>query len=175
MGKFLAGLIVISALAAGAAVYYLQVYHYYDEVAANGTEDVVMTSVATGVAEPILYEGFQAIDSDSSPIRYRACFTTGLSQAMLTETYEIYESAEPNIAPPWFDCFDADEIGKSIEDGDAVAFLGTENIHYGIDRVVAVLPDGRGYVWQQINHCGEAVFNGKAAPDDCPPVPESYK
>ncbi|GAA6189281.1 DUF6446 family protein [Litorivita sp. NS0012-18] len=175
MGKFLAGLIVITALAAGAAVYYLQVYAYYDEVTASGTEDVVMTSLTSGAPEPILYDGFEAIDSDSSPIRYRACFSTPLSQAMLTETYEVYESAEPNIGPPWFTCFDAKEIGKSIEDGEAIAFLGTANIHYGVDRVIAVLPDGRGFAWHQINHCGEAVFNGKAAPTDCPPAPESYQ
>jgi hypothetical protein len=57
----------------------------------------------------------------------------------------------------------------------AIAFLGIENVRYGIDQVVAVLPDGRGFVWQQINACGAVVFNGEPAPEGCPPVPESLK
>ena len=104
MGKFLAGAILISALVAGAALYYLQVYHFYEEVAATGTDDVQLTSLVTGAPEPVLYDAFQAIDADSSPIRYRACFTTTMSHPMLTETYELYDRAEPLNAPGWFDC-----------------------------------------------------------------------
>ncbi|CUH65622.1 hypothetical protein TG4357_01962 [Thalassovita gelatinovora] len=173
-GKLLAGFIVVTALVAGVAMYYLQVYAYYDKVVATGTEDVQMTSLITGLPEPILYEGFEAIDSDSSPIRYRACFITPISQAMLTETYEIYDGAEPLVAPGWFDCFDAKKLGAALEQGDALAFLGQQNVHYGIDRVVAVTADGHGYVWHQINHCGEVVFNGEPAPEDCPTPPEGY-
>ncbi len=51
--------------------------------------------------------------------------------------------------------------------------MGVENVQYGIDRVVAILPDGRGFVWHQINRCGEVVFRGDAAPEGCPPPPES--
>jgi hypothetical protein len=46
------------------------------------------------------------------------------------------------------------------------------HIRWGIDRVVAVLPDGRGFAWHQINPCGEVVFNGEPAPAGCPPLPE---
>jgi hypothetical protein len=45
---------------------------------------------------------------------------------------------------------------------------------YGVDRVVAITEDGRGYVWHQINRCGEVVFDGQAAPDDCPEPPQGY-
>ncbi len=171
MGKILAGFTVITALLAGVAMYYLQVYAYYEEVSANGTDDVQMTTIAGGPPEPVLYDGFKAIDADSSPIRYRACFTTPMSAAMMSEAYTPYEDAVPLVAPGWFDCFDAVEIGKALEDGEAMAFLGTQNIHYGIDRVVAVMPDGRGYVWHQINHCGEKVFDGQPAPEGCPTPP----
>jgi hypothetical protein len=99
MGKFLAVAILISAVVAGAAMYYLQVYHFYEEVAATGTDDVQLTSLVTGAPEPVLYDAFQAIDADSSPIRYRACFTTPMRHPMLTETYELYERAEPLNAP----------------------------------------------------------------------------
>jgi len=174
MGKFLAGLIVVTALAAGVAMYYLQVYAYYEEVAATGTDDVQITSLASGQPETIVYENFKAIDSDSSPIRFRACFTTSHSQAMLTETYQSYAKAEPLVAPNWFDCFDAKEVGRALENGTALAFLGQENFRYGIDRIVAVMDDGRGFVWHQINHCGEVVFSGEPAPADCPTPPKGY-
>ena len=171
-GKLLAGLIVMTALIGGIAMYYLQVYAYYDQVKATGMDDVQMTLMVTGEPEGILYEDFEAIDATSSPIRYRACFTTTMSHPMLTETYAAYEGAEPLVAPDWFGCFDAKEIGLAIEQGKALAFMGTENFHYGIDRVVAVMEDGRGFVWHQINHCGEKAFDGLPIPEGCPPLPE---
>ncbi|WP_172328591.1 DUF6446 family protein [Mangrovicoccus sp. HB161399] len=169
-GKWIAGMIVAVAAVAGAAMYYLQVYYYYDPVPA-GSLQIRLTSVS-GVAEAIPAGEVEAIDANSSPIRFRACFETPVSLATLTETYELYEAAEPLTAPGWFSCFDAGAIGAALEDGSAVAFLGEENVHYGIDRVVAVMQDGRGYAWQQINHCGEKVFDGEPAPEGCPPPPQ---
>ncbi|MFD0859632.1 DUF6446 family protein [Roseovarius aquimarinus] len=174
MGKFLAVLLFLCAAGGGAFMYYQQVYAYYEEVEPDGETDVVMTSMITDAPEPVLYDDFRAIDATSSPIRYRACFTTSMSHAMLTETYLLDEDAVPLTAPGWFDCFDAREIGEAIEAGRALAFLGTENIEYGIDRVVAIHEDGRGWVWDQINPCGEVVFDGNAAPEDCPEPPEGY-
>ena len=89
----------------------------------------------------------------------------------MTETYELYDDAEPLTAPAWFDCFDAAEVGLALEEGRALAFLGTFNVQYGIDRIVAVTEDGKGFVWHQINHCGEEVFEGKPPPEGCPPPP----
>jgi Family of unknown function (DUF6446) len=137
--------------------------------------EVQLTSVVSGLPEVILFENFKAIDSGSSPIRFRACFDTGLSQAMLTETYVTYAAATPLVAPGWFDCFDAEAIGTALQSGEAIAFMGVQDIAYGIDRVVAVLPDGRGYAWHQINPCGKVVFSGEAAPEGCPPVPENLQ
>lgn len=171
-GRILGSVIVGVALFAGIALYYLQVYRYYDRVSDEPGASVELTSVVTGLAEPILYEEFQAIDAESSPIRYRACFTTPLSQALLSETFELIDKAEPRVAPGWFGCFDAQAIGAGLTDGQALAFMGTRNIEWGIDRVVAIFPDGRGYVWHQINHCGDEVFDGKPAPPDCPAQPD---
>ena len=164
------GMVVI-ALIAGAAMYYLQVYAYYDDVSEQ-VENVQLTSVVTGEAEGILFENIKAIDSSSSPLRYRSCFDTGLSLALLTETFEIYDEAEPRVAPAWFDCFDAVRIGADLEARTAVAFLGNRDIQYGIDRVIAVYPDGRAYAWHQINFCGDVVFDGNPTPPECPPAPE---
>ncbi len=170
-GKILAAGIVATALIAGIALYYLQVHAFYEDVQAEG-EAVRLTALATGAPDLIVTDDFQGIDSGSSPLRYRACFTTPHSQAMLTGTFAPYEGAVPLIAPAWFGCFNAQEIGAALEDGTALAFLGEKNRSYGFDRVVAVMPDGRGFVWHQINHCGEEVFNGKPAPEGCPPVLE---
>ena len=73
-----------------------------------------------------------------------------------------------------FDCFDAEALGAALETGRALAFLGTENVQYGIDQIVAIHEDGRGFVWHQINRCGEVVFDGNVAPDDCPQPPNGY-
>ncbi|MEL7280875.1 MAG: DUF6446 family protein [Pseudomonadota bacterium] len=171
MGKFLSILIVGSALIAGVALYYLQVYHFYEEVVPNGEDDVQLTARATDEPEAIRYEAFQAIDANSSPIRYRACFTTAMEAEALAQTYVTYEDAVPLEAPGWFDCFDADFVGQGLESGSATAFLGQRDVIYGIDRVVAVFETGQGFVWHQINACGEVVFDGQPVPDDCPEPP----
>ena len=162
---------LLMSLVAGAVLYYQQVYAYYEDVQA-APDAVQMTSVTSGQPEAITVQSFDGIDAFSSPLRYRACFVTTLSQAMLTETFEIFDEAEPRVAPRWFDCFEAAQIGADLS-GDAIAFMGVENIQYGIDRIVAIYPDGRGYAWHQINACGEVVFDGNPVPEDCPPLPES--
>ena len=177
MGRFLVGLIVVSAIVGGIAMYYLQVYAYYDPVqvseqTGDGGVQIRMKSLTSGVSEPILFDDFEGVDSDSSPLRFRACFTTSHSIAMLSETYESYDRAEPLTGPSWFDCYDAKRIGADLADGRAVPFLGEKNITFGFDRVIAVYEDGRAYAWHQINHCGEKIYDGEPAPDGCPPVPE---
>lgn len=170
-GKIVGVLIVLIALAVGAGVYYFQVYGYYEEVTTAQADGVALTGLESGLPEPIIAENITAIDAGSSPIRYRACFTTPMSQAMLAETYVAYPEAEPLTGPGWFDCFDADAIGDALVGGDMLPFLSEQNITYGIDRVVAIDGAGNGYVWHQINECGEVVFDGKPVPEGCPPKP----
>lgn len=165
-GKLVGVAIMIVAVVAGAWMYYLQVYHFYEEVAQP--DAVALTSVATGTPEEIIADDITAIDADSSPIRYRACFTTPMSHALLTETYELADGAIPLTAPDWFDCFDATEIGDALASGDALAFLGEENIEYGVDRIVAIFDDGRGYIWQQLNDCGQKAYDGSPVGPECP-------
>ena len=148
-GRLVGTFIVGVALIAGVAIYWLQLYAFYDEVSAE--DGLRMTNLVTGQPEVVLYESFEGIDADSSPLRYRSCFTTTMSLAMLTETFEPYEEATPLTAPGWFDCFDAVQIGADIEQGNALAFLGERNIKDGVDRVVAIYPDGRGFAWHQLN------------------------
>jgi hypothetical protein len=173
MGKVLAGVILFVALVAGAAMYYLQVYHFYSEVALaseGGTVEMKIT-LANGSEIDLPTHGFRGIDADSSPIRFRACFETGLPQDV---GLVPYPEAVPLTAPRWFDCFDAKEIGADLEAGRARAYLGEADVIYGVDRVLAIYPDGRARAWHQINRCGKIVFDGQPAPADCPAPPQGY-
>ena len=150
MARIIIVAMLVMAAVLGGVLYYQQVYAYYEDVVA-GPDAIMLTSVSTGAAEPLLIQNFAGIDAISSPLRYRACFETPISQATLTETFVIVENAEPRVAPRWFDCFDAVEIGTALERGEALAFLSQENIHTDVDRVVAVFPDGRAFAWTQLN------------------------
>lgn len=172
-GKIVGGAIVLIGLVAGIAMYWLQVHAFYEEVTFEPGAEIRLTLIEGGVAEPIIAEEVTGIDSESSPIRFRACFRTPMTQAMLTETYRIYEDAVPNVAPGWFDCFDAAAIGAALEKGEAIAFLSEAEIHPGVDRVVAVFPDGRAFAWHQLNACGQAAFSGGSGAGDCAPASSS--
>ncbi len=168
-GKIMGFVILISAVIAGAGMYYLQVYGFYQAVT---EEQVRLVSLNSQEPEPIIFDSFEAIDAESSPIRYRACFTTTQSLAFLTESYVLIDDVTPRNAPGWFDCFDAAAIGAEIEAGTALTFLGAKNVHYGVDRVVAITQDGRGYVWHELNDCGEKSYDGTVVGEACPPLPE---
>tara|TARA_R110002020_G_scaffold167925_1_gene356488 strand:- start:83 stop:613 length:531 start_codon:yes stop_codon:yes gene_type:complete len=170
-GRIVAVLILMSALIAGAVLYYLQIYAFYEEVALS-PQEVVLVSLTTGEPETIAARDVQAIDADSSPIRFRACFSTDLSLPTLTEGYVPAEAIEPRNAPGWFDCFDAAAIGAQIEAGTALTFLGQKNIGYGVDRVVAITQDGHGYIWHELNDCGEKAYDGTVVGEECPPRPD---
>ena len=171
MARIIIVIMLLTGVVAGGLLYYQQVYAFYEEIEFS-PDAIQLTSLSTGEAEPIVLQSFDAIDATSSPLRYRACFETTLSLAMLTETFVIVDRGEPRVAPDWFDCFDAEQIGADIQT-EAIVFMGIENISYGIDRVVAVYPDGRGFSWHQINACGEVVFNREPVPEGCPTPPES--
>lgn len=147
-GRILGILIVGSAAIAGIGVWYLQVHAYYNYVASPRME---LTSAATGLTVRIPADGANAIDARSSPLRYRACFTTTQSQAALATAHVAYEGAVPLNAPGWFDCFNAAAIGSALESGEAIALLGLAGIHEGVDRVVAVFDDGRAFSWHQLS------------------------
>ena len=150
-GKIVGGFIVLVAAVAGIAVYWLQEYAFYDKASFQPGNEIKLTLIETGLPEPILADGVEGIDADSSPLRFRACFHTPLTQAMLTETYKMYDKAVPLNAPTWFGCFDAARIGEALEQGEAIAFLSQANIAPQVDRVVAVFPDGRAYAWHQLS------------------------
>jgi len=149
-GKVVGGFIVIVAAIAGIAMYWVQEYAFYKDAVFQPGAEIKLTLLESGQPEAILVDGVEGVDADSSPLRFRACFHTPMSQAMLTETYKVYEGAVPLNGPSWFGCFDAAKIGDALEKGEAIAFLSQANIAPEVDRVVAVFPDGRAYAWHQL-------------------------
>jgi len=166
-GKIIGSVILISSVIAGAALYYLQVYGFYEETSVD-PQGVQLMSVVSDTPEPISFTDFTAIDADSSPIRYRACFATDMSLSLLTETFVGLDAPAPRNAPSWFECFDAQAIAAELEAGTALTFLGQKNIEFGVDRIVAITEDGRGYIWHDLNECGEKSYDGTVVGETCP-------
>jgi len=175
MGRALIVAMLALAVVVGAGMYYLQVYAYYEDVTAEVGDITLPVAMEGGDPLVVPFTNFRGIDSISSPLRYRACFDTDISMITLAATAQALPFAEPRVAPRWFDCFDALQLGADLQNGEAAAYLSIANLEYGIDRVIAFYPDGRGYIWHEINPCGEAVFNRNPAPDNCPEPPESLQ
>ena len=153
-GKAVGGFIVLSALLAGGAIYYLQEYAYYEDAAFTPGSEILLTALS-GQPEAIPVTGLTGIDATSSPLRFRACFHSQIDQPTLTEAFRVYDKADPLIAPSWFTCFDAARIGAALDTGEAIAFLGQAGIAPQVDRVIAVFPDGSAYAWHQLSATGE--------------------
>lgn len=154
-GKLVAGSLVLIAAVAGIGGYWLQEYAYYSKVSFTPGQEVMLTPLGSDQPTAIPVHDAQGVDANSSPLRYRACFTSDVSLATLTESYRIYSAPTPLIGPSWFSCFDAGAITEALASGEAVAFLGQENIvppsdDVQIDRVIAVFPDGRAFAWNQL-------------------------
>ncbi len=150
-GRLVAGGIVGLGAIFGVALWYMQVHAFYRPIEASSPAAEVRLTAVGGGEETVPAAGFQGTDADSSPLKFRSCFTLPVSLATLTETYQVYDKPTPLIAPSWFTCFDAGALTDDLASGKAVAFLGQKDIRPGVDRVVAVYPDGRGFSWQQLN------------------------
>ena len=153
-GRFAVGFIVLTAALGGVFLWYTAERAFYEPVVFTPGAEIRLVPLAGDQPEPIVVAGIEGTDAASSPIKFRACFTTPLSLAMLTETYRPYDGAVPLNAPALFPCFDAATIGRALETGEALAFLSEPGIHPGVDRVVAVFADGRAYAWHQLAPVG---------------------
>jgi hypothetical protein len=158
---------LLAAVLAGAGMWYLQVYAFYEPVEPPETVPLATASGRLLEVAPVDFEG---IDAASSPIRYRACLR--LPPEAGARDLVPFADPRPPVAPGWFDCFDASAIGEALERREARAVLGQKDVTWGIDRVLVLFPDGRAYAWNQINACGAVVFDGEPVPDGCPPLPE---
>jgi len=142
------GILVVTAVFAAVQWYYKTQAYY--EVVGNAGAALTLAHELEGAA-PLDFDRFEAIDADTSPLRFRACFQLTEAAQTLLDGAEPHPDPTPLIAPRWFDCFDAAAIGAALEAGEAQAFLAQSEIHRGADRIIAVFPDGRGYAWHQLN------------------------
>jgi len=155
-GNLIVGGIVAIALAAGVGLWYSQTYAYYEQQ--NGLEEVLVGGNSFDVSN------YYGIDADTSPLKLRACFSVDWDYSLSKEFKDL---AEPLTAPSWFDCFDAEIISKDIKAGNANVILAEKNIPFGFSRFIAQYPDGKAYMWRQINACGKAQFDGNDLPEGC--------
>ncbi|MEM9795291.1 MAG: DUF6446 family protein [Pseudomonadota bacterium] len=166
MGKFAVLLILLSTLIGGVAIWYTQTRAFWSEIDGPvtltlATEDGLTTLPAQDV---------RAIASTSSPLGFRACFQHLVQMDALGSDLPVtpMPDAAPTIPPDWFDCFDAPAIGALLAGGDARAFLAYPNVAYGVDRIVALAPDGRGWAWHELNDCGRKAYDGTPVGQACP-------
>jgi hypothetical protein len=135
MIAFLAFVVVFAA-----ALVYFQLFAFYQR-----TEGVGGLEVAGTVVPIADYDG---IDAATSPLKLRGCFRADPDAfAAVPPAPE----AEPLTAPFWFGCFDARAIARDLDEGRATAHALETDRPEGFDLMVAIYPDGRGYLWRQLN------------------------
>jgi len=149
-GRATAIVIVVLTALFGVALWYFQTQAYYVEVTADDPAGQIAVALQDGTAPMLDMTGFTGIDADTSPLRFRGCFTVA-DPAALAATALPYPDPTPLNAPAWFDCYDATTIGEALETGAAQAYTGQIDYVDGVDRVIAVFPEGRGYAWHQLN------------------------
>ena len=151
-GKILVSMLVLSAVLAGLGVYYTQVYGFYQPLdAAAGAE--IHATADDMQPVPLTVTEFRGIDADSSPLRYRSCFQ--ITDLPALEGARGYDAPTPLVGPRWFSCYSAKGLTGDLETGAARAYVVQPNIHPGVDRVMAVYPDGRAFAWHQLNESAE--------------------
>jgi hypothetical protein len=136
----------ITALFA-AGMWYAQTRAYYQTV---NSADLVITTPGGDVL-PLPHADFRGVDAETSPLRFRACFTLDEEGMARIAEAATHMDPVPLVAPAWFDCYDAAELTAAIERSEARAVLSLHEIARGVDRIIAVYPDGRAYAWQQLN------------------------
>ncbi len=142
--KRVSGKYVITGLIAfvflfGLALWWSQNHAYYEETEADEAAIVIAGNTYT-VTE------WKSIDAASSPLKMRACF-------LIRETIDALPALapEPLVAPGWFGCFNAEFIAENLASDYAKAYVAERNDPRGFDRIVAVFPGGRAYMWRQPN------------------------
>jgi hypothetical protein len=164
MGKFVVIALIAAAVVAGGGLWYTATRAFYAPVEGP----VTLTLARGGDLTTLPATDVSAIASTSSPLGFRACFRHGLDLDAADALAEPRANPAPTIAPGWYDCFDAEAIAGLIRAGEARAFTAYENAAYGVDRVVALARDGRGWAWHELNDCGDRAYDGSPVGEACP-------
>lgn len=135
------GLLAFTAVFAAVLVW-TQFFAYYERQSGVGA-----LTIAGEVVPVADYDG---IDSTSSPLKLRGCFRIDPAWVARLDPPPAPQ-ATPLTPPFWFRCFDAGALTADLAAGTAVAYDIGRDQPEGFDLMLAVYPDGRGYVWRQLN------------------------
>ena len=102
------------------------------------------TVTIAGASYPV--RRFEGVAVPGSPELTRACFRIDEEVRAPPEL-----NPRPNAGPPWFKCFSARFIAEQLASEDGKAYLAESDDPVGYDRVIAVLPGRRVYMWRQPN------------------------
>lgn len=125
-----------------AALVWTQLFAYYQRQ--EGVDTLAIAGEAVPVAD------YQGIDSASSPLKLRGCLAIDPA-AVARLAPPPAPDATPLTAPFWFRCFDAGRLTADLASGAARAYDIGRDAPEGFDVMLAVYPDGRAYVWRQMN------------------------
>lgn len=131
------GLLAFTAVFA-VALWYFQTRAWYEEVTG------LMTITAGG--QEVNVDDYHGL-TGNSPQKLRGCFR--VDPAALAHV-PVAEQPVPISAPHWFDCFDHGALTVDLAEGRATAYLAVKDVPQDFEIIVAVYPDGRGYLWRQL-------------------------
>lgn len=139
-GKIFGVGLALFTLVFGVALWWFQTQAFYERV--TGVDRIRVADAMIPVS------GYVGIDAASSPLKLRGCMTVDPALFPLQK-----QAAKPTplVAPDWFTCFDAGALTADVASGAAVAIVASENDPEGFDRILAIYPDGRAYLWRQLN------------------------
>jgi hypothetical protein len=133
------GFLAFLAIFAGALVWF-QFFAYYERV--SGVEKLVVAGEEVAVTD------YSGIDAGSSPLKLRGCFRADPAAFAAAEPAP---DAAPLNAPFWFGCFDSSALTQDLASGAATGLRLARNDPAGFDVMLALYPDGRGFLWRQLN------------------------
>jgi hypothetical protein len=119
------------------ALVYFQVFAFYERTDGPGA-----------LALPVPVAAWEGIDAPTSPLKLRACFETDPAAAA---TLEPAPDAAPLNPPFWFRCFESGGLTEDLDAGRASAYAVARDVPDGFDLMLAVYPDGRAFLWRQLN------------------------
>jgi hypothetical protein len=131
------GLLAFTAVFA-VALWWFQTRAHFDRV--DGLASVTVAGRAIPVTD---YRGLDG----NSPLKLRGCLR--LDPALLDDLPPT--EATPLIPPAWFDCFGTEALTLDLAEGRARAVLVEANTPPGFESVLAYYPDGRAFLWRQLN------------------------
>ncbi|SET86615.1 DUF6446 family protein [Oceanicella actignis] len=142
-GKVVAIGLIAFAAAFGAAMWWSKTRAFYEPMAP--------AAEVTAAGLTLAVEDFEGIDAPTSPLKMRACFRLTPAAAAALDALAPAPDPRPLVAPGWFECFDAGALTRDLEAGAARAVIAERDAPEGFDRIIAYRPDGRAFMWRQLN------------------------